>query len=211
MIMNSLLLTIQNCKEEPLESQRQRLAVVWIIGHYVQCMQLEQRTQLLKHCLQCLGQKQLLLKKETLDSITSFCGKNVKVSSLVNEGQQMALLQVVNDIIFEFDQKTLHSAFQSEKEIVDAVVPYMSEQYPFQTRKCTIEVIKTLGAKSYSWIHSLISTFMSSVQLASADIMSIQQSFIYAKDPNTDTKKAEKLLDIIRTLNCHALALACLF
>ena len=88
---------------------------------------------------------------------------------------------------------------------------YMSESYPYQTRKCTIEVIKTLGAKSQSWIHSLISTFMSSVQLANADIMSIQQSYIYAKDPNTDTKKSEKLLDITRTLNCHALALACLF
>ena len=75
----------------------------------------------------------------------------------------MALLQIVNDIIFEFDQKTLHSAFQSEKEIVEPVVTYMSEQYSYQARKCAIEVIKTLGAKSYSWIHSLISTFMSSV------------------------------------------------
>ena len=43
----------------------------------------------------------------------------------------MALLQVVNDIIFEFDQKTLHAAFQNEKEIVDAVMPFMSEQYPY--------------------------------------------------------------------------------
>ena len=43
----------------------------------------------------------------------------------------MALLQIANDIIFEFDQKTLHSAFQSEKEIVEPVVTYMSEQYSY--------------------------------------------------------------------------------
>ena len=98
----------------------------------------------------------------------------------------MALLQIINDVLFEFDQKSLHAAFTHEKEIVDAIVPYMSEPSPYQVRKCAIEVIKTLGAKSYNWIHSLISTFMSSVQIANADIMSIQQSFIYVHDKTTD-------------------------
>ena len=56
-LVNSLLLTIQNCKEEPLESQRQRLTCVWILGHCIQCMQQEQRTLLLKHTLQCLAQQ----------------------------------------------------------------------------------------------------------------------------------------------------------
>ena len=84
---------------------------------------------------------------------------------MINEGQHMALLQIVNDVMFEFDQKTLHTTFNSEREIVDAIVPYMSEPSPYQVRKCAIEVIKTLGANSYNWIHSLISTFMSCVSI----------------------------------------------
>ena len=87
----------------------------------------------------------------------------------------------------------------------------MSEPSSYQVRKCAIEVIKTLGTKSYKWIHSLISTFMSSVSIVNADIMSNQQSFIYTLEQKTDVQAATRLLDNVRTLNCHAMALACLF
>ena len=143
--------------------------------------------------------------------MTSFAGKNGKVSSMINEGQHMSLLQVANEVLFEFDQAALHTTFTSERDVVDAIIPYMSEPNPYQVRKCAIEVIKTLGSKSSNWIHSLISAFMSSVSIANADIMSNQQSFIYVADQKTDANKAARLLDNIRTLNGHATALACLF
>ena len=138
-------------------------------------------------------------------------GKQLKISTMINEGQHMALLQVANEVLFEFDSTELHARFSSEREIVDAILPYMGEPSPYQVRRCAVEVFKTLGAKSSNWIHSLISTFMSSVSIANADIMSGKQVFIYASDGKTDPQQAARLLDSVKTLDCHATALACLF
>ena len=54
-ILNSLILTVPTSKDEPEESQRQKLSIVWIIQRFLQVMQDEQKIALLKLCLQTLA------------------------------------------------------------------------------------------------------------------------------------------------------------
>jgi len=110
-ILNSLVLSIPTAKDEPDESEKQRLSCVWTVQRLVELMQTGQRMTLLKLCLQTLRQKQFLLKMETLQNLTALLPKNFRVSTMLNEAQHTALLQITNEILHVTPSKVLYETF----------------------------------------------------------------------------------------------------
>jgi hypothetical protein len=105
-----------------------------------------------------------------VDILSGFC-KNQKLSTLLNESQSIVMVRAVNDILFSSESLFIRSNFQSEKEIIDSIIPFLKADTSSPAlRLYSIEVIKTLGYKAPHWQNELISIFLSLASITNADL-----------------------------------------
>ena len=113
--------------------------------------------------------------------MSSFCQKNQRVSTLFNANQLVVLIRLINDILHELDGSQIYKAFESEREIIEPLVPFMRTG-SFEVKLYIAEAIKTLGTRAVNWLHQLISIFLSHTSIANADLVSIAQVPIYSPE-----------------------------
>ena len=87
----------------------------------------------------------------------------------------------------------------------------MQAPNPFTVRVTAVEVIKSLGGKVSAWTYSMITTLLSMVSISNADILSLKQEAVYVAEAVQDKKARAEIIDQLRTLNCHSMALAGVF
>lgn len=87
----------------------------------------------------------------------------------------------------------------------------MQAPNPFTVRVTAVEVIKSLGGKVSAWTYSMITTLLSMVSISNADILSLKQEAVYVSEAVQDKKARAEIIDQLRTLNCHSMALAGVF
>ena len=71
--------------------------------------------------------------------------------------------------------------------------------------------MKTLGGKVSAWNLNMITALLSMTTMSNADILSLKPEAVYVSEIVTDRDARLYIIDQIRTLNCHALALAGVF
>ena len=94
---------------------------------------------------------------------------------------------------------------------MDAVTPYLQQPSPYSVRLTGVEVLKTLGSKVSIWSQALITSLLSMTTMSNADILSMKPEAVYVPEAVKDRDARLYIIDQIRTLNCHALALAGVF
>ena len=113
------------------------------------------------------------MNKETLDTFTNFC-KNQKMSSMINEAQNIVLIRVVTDILFESDKSFIKATFTNIKDVIDPIMPFVKDQSSSVLRVFAIEAFKILAFKAPHWLHELISIFLSLTTITNADITAMK-------------------------------------
>jgi len=113
------------------------------------------------------------MQKDTLETFSGF-SKNVKVSSMINGEQTIVLLRVVNEAIYGNEAVLIKENFKSVREIIDPIIPYIKDNSP-AVRLYSLEIIKTLGFRAKSWIHELITIFLSLSTMTNADLTALRQ------------------------------------
>ena len=66
------------------------------------------------------------MQKDTLETFNAFC-KNQKITSLLSENQTILLLRLVTDILYHSDAQFIKEHFQTLKELIDPLLPYVRD------------------------------------------------------------------------------------
>ncbi|CDW72650.1 heat repeat-containing protein 5b [Stylonychia lemnae] len=214
-VLNPLLLSLigknQQISQQDADTFKQREVSLWVFNQAVLQYDPQQKIQILKHCLQSLLQRQLILSKDTLEIFQGFC-KNQKLSTMLNESQIITLLRMVTECLFRLSSQELKKAFASEKELIDPIMPYIKDQQSHAVRMYGVEVIKTIGFRCSHLIHEIVSIFLSLATITNADLTSLRQVPILHLQADRNLMKPDQqvLHDNLANLNAQASSLTCL-
>ena len=88
---------------------------------------------------------------------------------MMNENHHLVLLRVATEAIFSLEATTFHNIFLLEKELVNAINPYLRCTNSAEVRLYVVEMVKTIGFRAPRWIHNLVSYYLSMASIQNAD------------------------------------------
>ena len=134
------------------------------------------------------------------------------MSTMLNESQAIVLLRTANEALFQLPTSLIKQQFPNEKDLIDAIIPYIKDQSNAALRLYAVEVIKTMGFKASHLIHELITIFLSLTTITNADLTSQRQVLynIYLTDKSQMRPEASALHESVVNLNYQSMALSSL-
>ena len=98
---------------------------------------------------------------------------------MINESHHIVLLRVSTEIIFNMEGTAFHNVFQQDREVTNAVNPYLKFSRSLEVKLYAVELVKAIGFRAPRWIHNLISLYLSMASIQNADTQSLSQTIIY--------------------------------
>jgi len=149
-LMNSLILSQSQRSLVDFDALYVREHIQWVLQQLIRQSSPQQKLSLFKQCLNCLSKKKILLQKDFFETF-NFISKNQRIGSSLNNNQVGILMQTLTQILFHSESAFVHDNFSDEKEVLDAITPWLRESDTVKVY--ALEVVKTLGFRAPQWLH----------------------------------------------------------